>query len=89
MAKPPAQLHIFQDAVICGMIGGTVAFVLGAPFNLWAMMGAIAGPLAIFAATYALDALPLTLPYRESGAYEFALFALGTAIAVQAWNVFG
>lgn len=89
MAKPPTQLHIFQDALICGMIGGTIAYMLGAPFNLWAMLCAIAGPLAIFATTLVLDALPVTLPYRASGAYEFALFALATAIAVQGWMLFG
>ncbi len=89
MAKPPAQIHIFQDAVICGMLGGAVAFALGAPFILWAMLCAIAGPLAIFAATLLLDALPLELPYRESGTYEFALFALCVAIAVLVWRMAG
>lgn len=71
------------------MIGGTVAFVLGAPFNLWALLCAIAGPLAIFSATLVLDALPVTLPHRQSGAYEFALFALATAIAVKVWKMVG
>lgn len=89
MAKQPAQIHIFQDSVICGMIGGGVAAALGAPFFLWTMLCAIAGPLAIFAATLLLDALPLELPYRDAGVYEFALFALCVAITVLAWKVVG
>ena len=83
MSKPPAQLHIFQDALICGVIGGVVAFLLGAPGTTWAMLCAIAGPLSIYFATLALEKFFANLPYRESGVYEFALFALATAVAVR------
>ena len=89
MAGPPPRVFLFQDAIICGMIGGAVAWALGEPFTLWAMLSALAGPLVILAASRALDALPFALPYREEGAHEFAVFAVLAALAVLLWKIAG
>ncbi len=69
------------------MGGGAIASSLGEPFIVSAMLCAMAGPIAIFAATLLLDAIPLTLPGRQYGVYEFLFFAMCVVIAVAIYRL--
>jgi len=82
MQKPPTRIFIFEDAVICGMIGGAIASLLGEPFIISAMFCAIAGPLVIYRARILLDVIPISLPGKDYGIYEFLLFAICVVILV-------
>lgn len=79
---PPNPTNLFQDALICGVMGGAIAAALGRPFFLWAMLCTLVGPLFILAAARLVPLLPETLPGRRSGSYEFAAFALIVAVLV-------
>ena len=87
MQRPPTRLFIFEDAVICGMGGGAIAALLGAPFIVSAMLCAMAGPLVIFGSNILLDAIPHSLPGREYGVYEFLSFAICVVIAVAIYKL--
>ena len=76
----PNPTNLFQDALICGVLGGGVASAFGRPFFLWAMLCTFFGPLFILAASRLVPLLPATLPGRRSGTYEFAVFALVVAV---------
>ena len=81
MAKPqPNPTNLFQDALICGVMGGAIAAALGRPFFLWSMLSTFVGPLFILAASRLVPLLPESLPGRRSGTYEFAAFGLVVAV---------
>ena len=82
MPPPPPRVFPFEDAVICGMLGGAIAWLLGESFVVSAMLCAIAGPLFIFGASKLLAVLPVSLPGREHGIYEFLLFSICVVVAV-------
>jgi len=69
------------------MGGGAIASLLGEPFIISAMLCAIAGPLVIFAARILLDVIPVSLPGKEYGVYEFLVFAVYVAIAVAIYKL--
>ena len=64
------------------MLGGVIASMLGEPFIISAMLCAIAGPLVIFGANILLDVIPISLPGKDHGIYEFLLFSVGVAIFI-------
>lgn len=83
MFQPPFNTgYLFVDSLICGMMGGTIAWLLGEPLPLWAMLSALFGPVFILWASRLTYLLPPILPGRQSGTYEFAAFALCVAILV-------
>lgn len=83
----PGNNRPFQDAVICGAISGAVAWILGDSFVLWAMLGALAGPVFVRAADRLLEAKAL-LPGPRTEADAFFVFALCVAAAVIAVRLF-
>lgn len=72
--------NMFVDSIICGAIGGGIAWTLGRHLYLWAMLSAIVGPLFILFASLLVEAMPEDLPGKYSGTYEFAIFAAAVAI---------
>ena len=82
MPTPPPRIFPFEDAVICGMLGGAIAWLLGESFVVSAMLCAVAGPIFIFGASKVLAALPVSLPAKDYGVYEFLLFSICVALAV-------
>ncbi len=82
MPSPPPRSFLFEDAVICGMLGGAIAWLLGESFVVSAMLCAVAGPIFMIVAHKALAALPVSLPGKEARVYEFLLFAICVALAV-------
>lgn len=89
MAEPRYRIYLFQDGVICGVIGGAVAWLMGAPIALWGLLSVLAGPLSILAITIALDQLPFAVPGRGAGAHEFAVYAAIVAVAITVWRMAG
>ncbi|MFP3920075.1 MAG: hypothetical protein ACLFPA_02615 [Dichotomicrobium sp.] len=74
----------FHDAVICGMIGGGVAWLLGASFVLPAMLSALLGPLFV-------RGLPALFPSWElppGGWQVFTGWAVLVAIVVLLYQAF-
>jgi hypothetical protein len=74
--------NLFVDALICGVIGGGLAYALGRPPFLWAMLCTLIGPVFIMFAAHFVASMPSDLPGRESGTWEFAAFALLVAILI-------
>jgi hypothetical protein len=79
---PPGNANLFQDALICGAIGGGLAWLFGKHLFLWMLLCAMVGPIVVLWAARAIHALPVDLPGKTSGAYEFALFSLLAAILI-------
>lgn len=73
---PPGNANLFQDTIICGAIGGGIAWLLGRHLFLWMLMCAMVGPVIVLWAGRAIRALPYDLPGKQGGAYEFAIFSL-------------
>lgn len=74
----------FHDAVICGMIGGGVAWLLGTSFVLPAMLSALLGPLFIRGLLALFPSWELT----SRGWQVFAGWAVLVAIAVVIYQAF-
>lgn len=89
MQQPPAgNANLFQDTIICGAIGGGIAWLFGRQLFLWMLMSAMVGPVIVLWAGRAVRALPYDLPGKQGGAYEFALFSL-LAVLVIAFGPIG
>ena len=80
--------YLFEDSIICGAMGGAIAYLLGAHLFAVAMLCALFGPIFILWAARALRSVRLDLPGRESGTYEFAAFAVCVVVAIMGFRLF-
>lgn len=82
------RVHLFLDAVICGVMGGAIAEALGEPFMVTALLSVFLGPFVILGASLLLDSAPESLPGKASGTYEFLAFAACVVIAIAVYRMF-